>query len=226
MSLSAIPQFQPIWEVVLERLRAAILTGELPAGRKLVEVDLAEQFGVSRGPVREALRELARAGLVVDVPRGGTVVCTITQADLMEVYAVREGVEAQAVRDDALVMATTTELELVRTAHERMVEAWQGDDWQLAINADMEFHRAIVTLSKNQRLITVYEQMAHQTLLLLITASERDLTLRAAPLEEIHKAMADAVMNRDLEAATDAIRRHYWYTRQRLLSSLDFGGND
>ncbi len=192
---------------MLERLRAAILTGELPAGRKLVEVDLAEQFGVSRGPVREALRELARVGLVVDIPRGGTVVCTITQADLMEVYTVREALEVQAIRDGTLLHATETEVQNVRSTHEQMVKAWQGDDWPLAINTDSDFHRAIILLAKNDRLATVYEQMAHQTLLLLITASETDMSLRAAPLEEIHTAMADAVVNRDLEAATEAIRQ-------------------
>src|SRR5262249_20888373 len=73
--------YQQVWETVCERVRGSILSGELAAGAKLVEADLARSFGVSRGPIREALRELAREGLVVDLPRRGTFVCTLTQTD-------------------------------------------------------------------------------------------------------------------------------------------------
>ncbi len=213
-------EFRPIWELVLERLRAAILTGELSGGLKLIESEIADKFGVSRGPVREALRELAREGLVIDLPRRGTVVCTITQADLMEVYAVREALEVQAVRD-SLEFATAPELAAVETAHQAMVEAYASKSWSDAVNADKDFHRAIVQLAKNSRLSSMYELMAHQTLLLLVTASKTDISLMTAPLDEIHKSMADAVVARDLGAATDAIRHHYQYTRLRILPALD-----
>ncbi|MBM7789618.1 GntR family transcriptional regulator [Tenggerimyces flavus] len=213
-------QVQSTWEIVADRLRAAILAGELTAGRKLVETDIAGRFGVSRGPVREALRELAREGLVADLPRRGTVVCTITQADLMEVYAVREALEVQAVRE-SLGIATDAEICEVSRAYDLMIEAWQGEDWNAAVKADKAFHQSIVQLAKNKRLSTMYEQMAHQTLLLLVTASKTDRSLTAAPLGKIHQEMADAVMAQDLTAATEAIRRHYQYTRKRLFSSFD-----
>jgi DNA-binding GntR family transcriptional regulator len=225
MTLSDVPQFQPVWEVVRDRIRSAILSGELPAGQKLVEMELGEQFGISRGPIRVALRELARDGLVVDMPRRGTVVCTITQADLMEVYAVREALEVQAVRDGVAV-GTRAEREEVNQAHERLVKAWDDDNFKEAANADMHFHHAIVLLARNQRLADIYEQMAHQTLLLLITASESDVSLMAAPLLEIHQEMVDAVIARDVQRAIRAVRRHYEYTRGRLLGALDEGGTE
>src|SRR5439155_2242489 len=87
-----------LWEAVLERMRTAILAGDLAPGSKLVETELAERFGTSRGPVREAIRELAREGLVVELPRRGTVVTTLTARDLAEVYAVREALEVAASR--------------------------------------------------------------------------------------------------------------------------------
>src|SRR5438105_268871 len=91
--------YQQVWETVRERIRTAILAGELPAGTKLVEADLARSFGVSRGPIREALRELSREGLVVDLPRRGTFVCTLSQTDFLEVYAVREALELGAAHE-------------------------------------------------------------------------------------------------------------------------------
>lgn len=222
MTLSDVPQFQPVWEVVRDRIRSAILSGELPAGQRLVEMELGDQFGISRGPIRVALRELAREGLVVDTPRRGTVVCTITQADLMEVYAVREALEAQAVRG-AVTLATRAEREEVSHAHKRLVETWDDDNFKEAANADMRFHRAIALLARNQRLADIYEQMAHQNLLLLITAGESDVRLRTLPLLDIHQEMADAVMARDVQRAVRAVRRHYEYTRGWLLGSLDEG---
>ena len=70
----------PLWEAVVERLRASILSGELAAGARLNEVELAQRFGTSRGPVREATKELAREGLVVELPRRGHVVSTLDVA--------------------------------------------------------------------------------------------------------------------------------------------------
>lgn len=222
MTLSDLPQFQPVWEVVRDRLRSAILSGELPAGQRLVEMELGDQFGVSRGPIRVALRELAREGLVADMARRGMVVCTITQADLMEVDAVREALEVQAVRD-AGALASRAECEEVNRAHERLVKAYASDDFKAAANADKDFHHSVILLARNKRLADIHEQMAHQNLLLLISASESDLSLRAAPLLEIHQEIANAVVARDAERAVRAVRRHYEYTRRRVLGSLDAG---
>jgi GntR family transcriptional regulator, gluconate operon transcriptional repressor len=219
-SLKDVPSFQPIWEVVLQRIRTAILGGELSAGTKLVEADLAEMFGVSRGPVREALRELANEGLVADIPRRGTVVCTITLADLMEVYTVREALEVQAIRE-RLPDATAAEVERVTSAYHAMEEAWQFSSWNEAINADKDFHLAVVGLAGNSRLTSIYEQMAHQTILLLVSAIENDATLREGPLHQIHKSVSDAVSSRNSDLAIEAIRRHFDYTRKRLFDEVE-----
>ena len=98
-----------LWENIAELIRAAILSGELEPGSKLIETELAERFGTSRGPIREAIRELAREGLVTELPRRGTLVSTLTAHDLSEVYAVRQALELAAssvviarARDDEL----------------------------------------------------------------------------------------------------------------------------
>ena len=82
-----------LWEAVSERLRDEILEGRLPAGTRLVETELAERFGVSRCPVRDALQELSRTGLTVDLPRRGTFVSSLTEGDLVEVYVIRSAIE-------------------------------------------------------------------------------------------------------------------------------------
>src|SRR5512141_82731 len=87
-----------LWESVADQLRDEILDGRLPAGTRLVETELAERFGVSRGPVRDALAELSRSGLAVDLPRRGTFVSSLTERDLAEVYDIRRAIEEAAVR--------------------------------------------------------------------------------------------------------------------------------
>jgi len=110
------PAYLQIWESVWERLRQAILAGEIAAGTKLVEAEMAEQFRVSRGPIRQALRELSREDLVMQVPRRGTFVSTITQNDLIEVYSVRAALEVGAMREGA-ERATAAELKDIGQAH-------------------------------------------------------------------------------------------------------------
>src|SRR5450759_4090273 len=86
-----------LWESIADALRDEILDGRLPAGSRLVETELADRFGVSRGPVRDALAELARAGLALDLPRRGTFVSSLTEEDREEVYVIRRAIEEAAV---------------------------------------------------------------------------------------------------------------------------------
>jgi DNA-binding GntR family transcriptional regulator len=214
--------YQQIWETICDSIRASILSGELQAGVKLVENELARKYNVSRGPIREALRELSREGLVIDLPRRGTFVCTLTQADLTEVYAVREALETVAVRE-AVASATDAELAVFAETYRVMDETWRGSDWNAAITADAAFHLALVRLAKNKRLTTIYEQMGAQTVLLLVTASQSDVALRGAPLQAIHRAIADAVLARNQDAGLRAIADHYRYTHERLFETMSKG---
>ena len=188
----------------------------------------AQQFRLSRGPIHQALRELAREGLVVEVPRRGTFVSTITQADLIEVYSVRAALEVRAIRD-AVKRATPSEIKALNQAYRVMDEAWSkvqdaaSDNviWTSAITADNAFHRAIIGLAKNGRMASIYEQMTSQTTLLLVTAAETDMSLRVAPFGEVHRDIADAISRRDVEAACAAVEEHYEYTRSRLFAASE-----
>ena len=120
-------QPRQLWEDVAAILRRDILSGALAPGTRLIEVDLADRFGVSRGPIREALRELGRVGLVVDRPRQGVFVSTPTDTDLDEITAFREAIEMAAARI-AMSRITPGDIDRLRSVVDAMETAYEGDE--------------------------------------------------------------------------------------------------
>lgn len=214
---SAGPRRRELWEDVLATLREAILGGSIPAGASLVEADLAERFALSRGPIRDALRELAREGLVVTLPRRGTVVSTISFSDIQEVYEIREGLEITAAK---LVVdrALDSDLRALRASVKTLEDAWTRDaDYPESLALDLAFHRALVATAGNRRLETLYEQMLVQTQLNAVTAADLNPSLRRGMKRSAHRDIVRALSARDAEAAARAISDHYAYARERLL---------
>lgn len=208
----------PLWEAVLERLRDAILSGQLQAGSKLVEADLAERFGTSRGPIREAVRELVREGLVVEFDRRGNVVSTLDARDLSEVYGVREALEIAAAR---LAVERADDEALAKL--ERHLEAFeQGARGDYLENSkhDLAFHRGLVALAGNERMTAIYEQMLTQTAHLLRIAAQGNPTLQTRIRPAIHRDILKALLARDPESARGAIEAHYRYAEERLFPGL------
>lgn len=205
-----------LWEVIAARLRESILEGRLQAGDRLIETELAEEHGTSRGPIREAFRELAREGLVVELPRRGTVVSTLTEHDLSEVYAVREALDVAAGRiviagaSDEAIQRLETHLDALDAAPPQ-----DGTYLDLAIH-DVSFHRSLVALAENGRMARVYEQMLTQTMLLLRTAARYNPTLRTSMRPDVHRNIVAALLARDEPAARAAIEDHYGYAEERL----------
>ena len=208
----------PLWESVLGRIRELILSGELGAGSKLVETDLAERFGTSRGPIREAVRELVREGLVVEFDRRGNVVSTLTARDLAEVYGVREALEVAAARG-AVVRADDEALD----ALEQSLVAFEngsGNGYLANSVHDLAFHRGLVALAGNARMSVIYGQMLTQTAHLLRTAAEGNQTLQTAIRPSAHRDILDALRRRDPIASREAIEAHYRYAEERLFPGL------
>lgn len=202
------------------RIRAAILDGSLPAGAKLVESELAQRFGTSRGPVREALRELAREGLVVELPRRGAVVSTLTTRDLAEVYAIREGLELSASKtligrvSDAQLGGLSELLRTMDAAREANV------DYVRVAEHDFAFHHRLVALAGNRRMTEINDTMLSQTALLLRTAAEQNPTLRSELARPVHDAILAALRGRDLRRAREAVEDHYRYAEERLFARI------
>jgi len=201
-------------------MRSAIIVGSLPAGSKLIESELAERFGTSRGPIREAIRELAREGLVAELPRRGTVVSTLTARDLAEVYAIREGLESTASRA-VIDRASDASLEGLAEPLRAMEAARRSKaDYAAVAEQDFAFHRQLVALAGNRRMIGINETMLAQTGLLLRTAAEANPTLRSDLDRPVHQAMLDALRARDTRRAAEAIEEHYHYAEERLFAQF------
>jgi DNA-binding GntR family transcriptional regulator len=207
-----------LWEAVADQLHDEILDGRLAAGSRLVETELADRFGVSRGPVRDALRELGRVGLAIDLPRRGTFVSSLTERDLLEVYEIRRAIESAAVRltiehaDDAAIAA-------LFAAVAETERAYRGKNLTAAWDADMAFHRTYCRLSGNGRLLELFDGLASQTVLLMRTSLERHASLAWTPPVEVHRRIAQAIADRDVSLAIEAVGAHYQYTEDRLAAS-------
>ncbi len=208
-----------LWEAVADKLRAAILDGSLPAGTKLVESELAERFGTSRGPVREAIRELAREGLVAELPRRGTVVSTMTARDLAEIYAIREGMELSAVRT-VVERAGDADFRSLEDSLGLMEEARSSGDYGIIAEHDFAFHRRLISLAGNRRMADINDAMLTQSAVLLRLAAEVNATLRSDLDRPVHQELVDAIRDRDLERARRAVVAHYRWAEERLFAQF------
>jgi GntR family transcriptional regulator of gluconate operon len=212
-----------LFEVVTDQLRDSIMSGDLRPGDRLpLETELAEQFGVSRGPIREALRELEREGLLADLPRRGTIVSVPTVRELMEVYAVREAIELFAVTA-AIERGSANEFADLGERNKALKRAWRNrtSDPFGRVETDMDFHREIFRLAGNSRMQALFEQFARQTALLLRTAVETDVPLPSlSPSDVVHEGILQAMLAGDQRTARAAVTEHYRHTREWLFASV------
>lgn len=213
----------PLWESIAERIRAAILSGELEPASKLIETELAERFGTSRGPIREAIRELAREGLVTELPRRGTLVSTLTAHDLSEVYAVRQALEVAA-SSIAIARAGDDELWVLERHLSALESPPPGAGYLDQAVHDLAFHRSLVALARNERMATMYEQMLTQTMLLLRTAALENPSLRTDLRRAAHRDIQRALRDRDEATARAAIEAYYRYAEERLFPGVTVRG--
>lgn len=154
-------EYLPLRDVVFNTLRQAILKGELVPGERLMEKQLAERMGVSRTPIREAIRKLELEGLVVMVPRKGAEVAKITEKDIRDVLEVRATLEALAVRLACQKMEQSDIDKLVRLKDE-FIKAVKSKDVNLIIQKDVEFHDAIFESTGNDKLIHIVNNLREQ----------------------------------------------------------------
>src|SRR5699024_9439135 len=151
-------EYLPLRDVVFNTLRRAILKGELKPGERLMEIALAERLGVSRTPVREAMRKLELEGLVVMIPRRGAQVANITEKDLNDVLDVRIALKNLSIQKACACMRQEQLEELKEAARkfESMTEI--GNLVKLA-EADVDFHEVICRSSDNRRLNQVLNNL-------------------------------------------------------------------
>jgi DNA-binding GntR family transcriptional regulator len=186
-------------EVVADSLREAIVKGWLRPGERIKEIPLSEQLGVSRGPIREALRLLAHDGLVMIIPNRGAIVPTPTSADVLEVYAMRSSLGSLALRK---LMLEETELPVAALERElaRFERAVARGKSARAADADLAYQSAIVAGAGLPRVTRQFDQLTWQVRIFIGTRGLRfddKLPLMLAEVGELHRA----IVGRDLELA-------------------------
>jgi DNA-binding GntR family transcriptional regulator len=191
---------EQIRELLLER----ILKGELQPGDRIVELQIAQEFGTSQAPVREALSELQSLGFVVYEPYRGTRVRRITGEELAEIYPVRAALEELAAQEAASRLDGKVE-ELERE-FEAMREAADRDDLQDLAAHDATFHRQIVEAAGNQVLLDTWRTLRVEARV-VVTALKTDIDLQE--LAELHRPLLEALKEGSPEKAGGALRQHF-----------------
>lgn len=208
--------YKPLREMVFESLREAIIHGRLKPGERLMEIQLAEEMGVSRTPVREAIRKLELEGFVVMVPRKGAYVAGISVKDIVDVFEVRAALEGLAA-GLAAERITEEELEeLERTLVKTSVGS--GDDINKIIEGDSSFHEIIYKASRNQRLVQIITHLKEQIHRFRMTSLSQPGRTKLA-LDE-HKKIVEAISDRNVELAQSLASEHVENAEQSLLNAL------
>jgi DNA-binding GntR family transcriptional regulator len=225
------PQAQTIQEKAYTFLRGKILSGEIPPGAALSEASIARELGNSRGPLREAIRQLTAEGFLRQTPKGGSVVVEFSRRDIAELYELREALEVYAVGKAAEHVLGPADLEaLGRVVREVLVlrdelEAsgetrLNAEGMRRFIKIDLHFHTMLVRAAANARILKVF---ADTRILLNIFALRRK-GHDGAQLTEIHRYHSEiftAVARRDPKTAMRLLGEHIRLSKDERLKEYD-----
>ncbi len=201
----AMNDFLPLRDVVFNTLRQAILTGELKPGERLMEIHLANKLGVSRTPIREAIRKLELEGLVTMIPRRGAEVAQITGKSLQDVLEVRSSLDALCA-ELACERISDEEIGELEAACRAFEEATKTRDTRAIAAADVVLHDIIVKATGNKRLVQLVNNLAEQMYRYRFEYI-KDFSMHGALIEE-HRVIFEAIKNKDKETAAQAAIVH------------------
>ena len=154
-------EYLPLRDVVFNTLRQAILKGELAPGERLMEIQLAEKLGVSRTPIREAIRKLELEGLVLMIPRKGAEVAKISEKSLRDVLEVRRSLEELAI-ELACQRMTDEEIDQLEQRQNAFKNAIHKGNAMNIAETDEAFHDVIYLATDNQKLIQLLSNLGEQ----------------------------------------------------------------
>jgi DNA-binding GntR family transcriptional regulator len=203
-----VPHQGTLADIAAQRLAHSIITGEIPQGKKLNEAELAERFGMGRGPVREALRHLEGMRLVTRIPNAGARVVLLDRKTLSDLYAVREALEGLAchIAADQMTDEEILQLSKLLDSHEKQIEK-QGGKMYVQSEGDLDFHYRIVRGSRNEMLMGLLGGEQYQLLRMCRYRTSRNAR-RTRPALQQHRQIVEALAQRDGELAEMLMRRH------------------
>ena len=210
--------YQPLREVVCETLREAIRSGVLKPGERLMEIQLADELGVSRTPVREAMRKLELEGYVIMLPRRGTYVANISIRDINEVFEIRTTLDALA-SGLAAERITEEELEQLERLLVSIGENIETRNMKKVVEDDMEFHDLLYKASRNQRLVGIISNLREQ--MTRFRSMSMSYPGRLKKTLEEHSRLVEAIAQRDVELAQKLAVEHMENSEQTLLIDME-----
>lgn len=210
--------YKPLRELVCENIRQAIIDGTFSPGERLMEIQLADEMGVSRTPVREAIRKLELEGFVVMIPRRGTYVADISIKDITEIYEIRisldilaAGLAAERITDEELEKLNSYLVEIGRYV--------PAMDMDKIVELDTAFHDILYKATRNERLVSVIGNLREQ--LTGIRGRSMSYPGRLVETMDEHRALVDSIASRDVERAQRDARVHIENAEQTLLRSIE-----
>ena len=210
-------EFLPLRDVVFNTLRQAILTGELKPGERLMEIHLADKLGVSRTPIREAIRKLELEGLVTMIPRKGAEVARITEKSMNDVLEVRRAMDALCA-ELACERITDEETEQLRQACVAFETAVKTRDVKKIAQADVELHDIIVKATGNQRLVQLINNLSEQMYRYRFEYI-KDTSQHQRLIEE-HRVIYESILKKDRETASQAARVHIDNQKKAIIAQI------
>lgn len=205
-----VTQVQDIYSILFDR----ILKGYYPPDTKLKEEDLAEEFKVSRTPIREILSQLAQDGLVDKVPKKGTRVIGFSVDDVEEIYEIRKSLEVQALRYSAPYLS----IQGLKEIREQIIALQNIEDFKAHEQVDSKLHNYFIQGSKKMRLIRMLDQLyrliQHFRELGYRRPETRDMASRA------HLKLVDALILRDIDAAVEILKNHIEESKNNAIVQL------
>ena len=210
-------EYMPLRELVFTTLRQAILKGELEPGERLMEIQLAEKMGVSRTPIREAIRKLEKEGLVTMVPRKGAEVAAISEKMMKDVLEVRMTLEKMAFRL-AVERKADGFLEKLQAAEEDFVKAVSSKDIVELAASDEKFHFVIYEMTENEKLkellYALRENMYRYRMEYLKDESTRD------DLISEHNEMIKCIETGDIDTGLELVEKHIANQEAAVMSKI------
>ena len=210
-------EYLPLREVVFKTLRNAIVHGEFEPGERLMEVTLAKRLGVSRTPVREAMRMLELEGLVVMIPRRGAEVARITAKDLSDALEIRvaledlaAGLACKRIDDDGRARLRQVCDDFKRAVNSKVIPE--------IVDADVAFHNAILDVTYYQRLINMAQSLREQVYRYRVEYV-KDLSYHDKLVAE-HEALMNAILDGDVDKAKEITRKHIYDQEQIVIANV------
>ncbi len=213
-----INEYLPLRDVVFNILRKAIITGEFAPGERLMEIALAERLGVSRTPVREAIRKLELEGLVVMIPRKGAEVARITEKDLRDVLDVRCALEelGASLASSRITEDGRKDLRDALLSFEKAVES--GDFAEIA-DKDMDFHDVIFDIVDNPRLTVIVNNL-RELIYRYRLEYVKDVAYHQTLVKE-HRQITDAIFDGDGERARKLMKGHIYNQEITVIKNIN-----